>query len=249
MATSTTISGLTALGAAPATNDLLVLVDVSDTTQAATGTTKRMTVANLFTSPALTGTTTMAAVNISGDVAVNTNKFTVAASSGNTLIAGTLTLTGNFLPASDLILLNTKYLEGTRADSSVHKLIGFDGTSLLQVGADGDTVHIGVGGLAVTAGGAAITGNSTITGTLTGLTGLTVASGGATITAGGLTVTAGGITINGGKLSTVASSTAAASLLLPSGTAPTAPADGDMWYDGINVHFRVGLTTKTFTLT
>lgn len=42
------ISALTALGAAPATNDLLVLVDVSDLSMALTGTTKKMTVANLI---------------------------------------------------------------------------------------------------------------------------------------------------------------------------------------------------------
>lgn len=32
------------------------------------------------------------------------------------------------------------------------------------------------------------------------------------------------------------------------GTAPTSPVDGDMWYDGTNVKFRAGGTTKTFTL-
>lgn len=53
----------------------------------------------------LTGTTAhvgastfSSTVGITGNVAVNTNKFTVAASSGNTLIAGTLTTgTGNAL--------------------------------------------------------------------------------------------------------------------------------------------------------
>jgi hypothetical protein len=46
-----------------------------------------------------------------------------------------------------------------------------------------------------------------------------------------------------------ASSTSASSLRILSGTAPTSPVDGDMWYDGTNVKFRVGGTTKTFTLT
>lgn len=41
----------TALGGAPATGDLLFVTDISDTTDAATGTDKKMTVANLFTSP------------------------------------------------------------------------------------------------------------------------------------------------------------------------------------------------------
>lgn len=46
-----------------------------------------------------------------------------------------------------------------------------------------------------------------------------------------------------------ASTTGAASLRIVSGTAPTSPNDGDMWYDGTNVKFRVGASTKTFTLT
>lgn len=52
-----------------------------------------------------------------------------------------------------------------------------------------------------------------------------------------------------GKLKTLASATGAAGISVPSGTAPTSPTDGDMWYDGTNVKFRVGATTKTFTLT
>ena len=43
-----------ALGAAPAVGDLLFVTDVSDTTDAAGGTDKKMTVTNLFTSPTLT---------------------------------------------------------------------------------------------------------------------------------------------------------------------------------------------------
>jgi hypothetical protein len=36
---------------------------------------------------------------------------------------------------------------------------------------------------------------------------------------------------------------------LQPGTAPSSPADGDFWYDGTNLKFRVGGTTKTVTLT
>ncbi|HEY4874051.1 MAG TPA: hypothetical protein VIH86_00635, partial [Puia sp.] len=46
-----------------------------------------------------------------------------------------------------------------------------------------------------------------------------------------------------------ASTTGAASLRVVSGTAPTTPNDGDIWYDGTNLKMRVGSTTKTFTLT
>src|SRR5687767_2582136 len=45
---SAKISALTALGAAPASGDLLAVVDISDPTDAASGTTKKMTVANLL---------------------------------------------------------------------------------------------------------------------------------------------------------------------------------------------------------
>lgn len=59
------ISALAALGGAPATGDLLVMVDISDTSMAPSGTDKNMTIANLFTSPTFTGTTATATVTTS----------------------------------------------------------------------------------------------------------------------------------------------------------------------------------------
>jgi hypothetical protein len=53
---------------------------------------------------------------------------------------------------------------------------------------------------------------------------------------------ASGITILG------ASTTAKASLRIPSGTAPTSPVNGDIWFDGTNIQMRIGGVTKTFTL-
>jgi len=53
---------------------------------------------------------------------------------------------------------------------------------------------------------------------------------------------ASGITILG------ASTTAKASLRIPSGTAPTSPVNGDIWFDGTNIKMRIGGVTKTFTL-
>ena len=59
------ISSLTALAETPATGDLVALVDVSDTTQAATGTTKKITRQNLVgglaptADPTFTGTVTI----------------------------------------------------------------------------------------------------------------------------------------------------------------------------------------------
>lgn len=50
-------------------------------------------------------------------------------------------------------------------------------------------------------------------------------------------------------LDVAAATTAAASLRLRSGTAPSSPNDGDIWYDGTNLKIRVGGTTKTVTIT
>ena len=45
-----------------------------------------------------------------------------------------------------------------------------------------------------------------------------------------------------------ASTTAAASLRIRSGTAPTTPNDGDVWQDGTDIKIRIGGATKTFVL-
>jgi hypothetical protein len=47
------------------------------------------------------------------------------------------------------------------------------------------------------------------------------------------------------KIIGAASTTSAASLNIPSGTAPTSPSDGDMWYDGTHLYIRIGSTTTT----
>lgn len=148
------ISGLTALSAAPAAADLLATVDVSDTSQAPTGTTKKITIARLFTTPTITTSAAIAGGTVTtstpmldaaqtwnaageaftgikvditntasaaaskivdlqvgglsvlsvgkagtlamlGDLAINTNKFTVAGASGNTIIGGSLSHAGS----------------------------------------------------------------------------------------------------------------------------------------------------------
>lgn len=50
-------------------------------------------------------------------------------------------------------------------------------------------------------------------------------------------------------LDLAAATTLVASLRIRSGTAPSAPNDGDIWFDGTNIKMRVGGVTKTFTLT
>ena len=46
----------------------------------------------------------------------------------------------------------------------------------------------------------------------------------------------------------MASTTAAASLRMPSGVAPTTPNNGDIWFDGTDIKMRIGGVTKVFTL-
>lgn len=50
-------------------------------------------------------------------------------------------------------------------------------------------------------------------------------------------------------LKTTASAASRAGINLPPGSAPTSPLDGDFWYDGTNLKFQVGASTKTVTLT
>lgn len=61
-------------------------------------------------------------------------------------------------------------------------------------------------------------------------------------------VTAFSITGLGTALTT-ASTTARSGLRIPSGTAPTSPTSGDFWYDGTNLKFQDGATTRTLTWT
>lgn len=54
--------------------------------------------------------------------------------------------------------------------------------------------------------------------------------------------------ITAGKATLAAATTAYPSLTMPAGTAPTTPANGDIWFDGTDIKMRIGGVTKTFTL-
>jgi hypothetical protein len=57
------------------------------------------------------------------------------------------------------------------------------------------------------------------------------------------------IEVSAGVSVMAASSTASASIRIPSGTAPTSPVNGDIWFDGTDLKIRIGGVTKTFTVT
>ena len=68
------ITALTALTAADPANDMIPVVDVSDTTMAASGTTKRISINNLL---ACSPSATLASATISGDLTVDTSTLKV----------------------------------------------------------------------------------------------------------------------------------------------------------------------------
>lgn len=57
-------------------------------------------------------------------------------------------------------------------------------------------------------------------------------------------VTNRGVTFQTGKANLAASTTTGSSLNIPSGTAPTSPVSGDLWYDGTNALFRNSSSTQ-----
>jgi hypothetical protein len=68
------ITALTALTAADPVNDMFPVVDVSDTTMAASGTTKKISVNNIL---GASGTATLASATITGDLTVDTSTLKV----------------------------------------------------------------------------------------------------------------------------------------------------------------------------
>ena len=82
----TKITALTALTAADPANDVLPIVDVSDTTMAASGTTKKISINNVL---GCSGTATLASATITGDLTVDTNTFFVD-SANNRVGVGTV---------------------------------------------------------------------------------------------------------------------------------------------------------------
>ena len=96
---------------------------------------------NKFTVTATSGDTTVGgALMATGNFAVNTNKFTVNASNGNTVVAGTLTSTGNFTVGSDKVVVTA-----TTGDIAIASTGGItvNTDKFTVAGSDGDTAIAG----------------------------------------------------------------------------------------------------------
>jgi len=184
------ISGLAAFGAILAAGDLIPYVDVSDTSQAPTGTTKKTTYTNLFTTPTITGNTTINGdLNVSGDVdgVTLTSASTIVAATTITAqgTGGVFAATGASTSAKYVSLSNTsgEAIFGTEGSAAtlVTGSTAYDAVVRGQSGIafsanDGSNMHARMAStgimtlnaqLVVSTGGIAITGNSTFSGNVT----------------------------------------------------------------------------------
>jgi len=128
------ITALTAISTVDPTADPLVIVDVSDTSMAASGTTKKSTINQLLGSG---GTATLASATITGAATVGTTLgvtgvSTFAAGSASTPALNTTgdTNTGVYFPASDTVAISTGGSERCRVDSSGNLLVARTGAGL-----------------------------------------------------------------------------------------------------------------------
>lgn len=124
----TKITALTAISTVDPAVDVLPIVDVSDTTMAASGTTKKITSNQILGSG---GTATLASATITGDLTVGT---TLGVTGVSTFAAGTALLpaltttgdvnTGIYYPSADTFAVTTGGTERYRVDSSGNVGVG-----------------------------------------------------------------------------------------------------------------------------
>ena len=151
------ITALAALTAADPVNDMFPVVDVSDTSMAASGTTKRISANNILSSSptasgalTVTGLVTAGSATITGAATVGT---TLGVTGVSTFAAGTALLpaltttgdtnTGIYYPAADTFAVTTAGVERYRVDSAGNLGIGVTPSAwastwkAIQVGATG----------------------------------------------------------------------------------------------------------------
>jgi hypothetical protein len=135
------ITALTALTAADPVNDMFPVVDVSDTTMAASGTTKKISVNNIL---GASGTATLASATITGDLTVRTNKLFVNATGvgiGNNGPLSVLTVSSQV--GARLSVRTTDTIFGTVVGGSGLDSLNDAGSGLVPFGCRGSTITLG----------------------------------------------------------------------------------------------------------
>jgi hypothetical protein len=127
------ITALTAISTVDPTADPLVIVDVSDTSMAASGTTKKSTINQLLGAG---GTATLASATITGDLTVDTSTLKVDSAAnkvgiGTTTIASTLTIRGSLQTNADYNLQS--YYKDNASTWLGYHLFRDDGVNYLTV--------------------------------------------------------------------------------------------------------------------
>lgn len=213
-------------------------------------------------SPTLSGITTTG----TGTLALSTYTLTVAATGTAALM--TVSNTGNFKITGTLVIGSSVYLAGGGGAGQSLSLYGSESDATgSQVQITAHQLKLGSDLAGVTAKTITVGARASSDGTGANLTispgncrgnfagGSLIlayyANSGVSLTVGILTTamtinTLGSITC-AGNLVTAASTTTISGLNIPSGTAPTSPVTGDMWYDGTNLRFRDGSTTRILT--
>jgi hypothetical protein len=129
------------LTAADPANDVIPIVDVSDTTMAASGTTKKISVNNIL---GASGTATLASATITGDLTVDTSTLKVD-STNNRVGIGTASPSTNLHVGSGTGLNNLGV--GLSRGATTNFFEAFDGTKTLLAGTDSGQAGVKVGSL------------------------------------------------------------------------------------------------------
>jgi len=139
----TKITALTALTAADPANDVIPIVDVSDTTMAASGTTKKISVNNILSSSptasgalTVTGLVTAGSDTITGDLTVDTSTLKVDATNDNVIVGATSAIGGGrFSVQADLSAKQGICVKNSAASyGASNNLIRFTNSSDASIG-------------------------------------------------------------------------------------------------------------------